>query len=65
MPEDLRGVGDMLLRAMRDVEAGDLKPEQANSLANLARSYVTIYDAGAAESRLARIEDAIAEDMAG
>jgi hypothetical protein len=35
MPEDLRDVGDMLLRAMLDDEAGDLKSERANSLANL------------------------------
>lgn len=65
LPEDLRDVGDWLLQAMADVRAGTMEPAQGNTLANLARSFVLLHEAGAAESRLSRIEEAIAEEAVG
>lgn len=50
---------------MESVRAGEMRPDRADGLANLARSYVLPHEAGAAESRLARIEDAIAEELVG
>ena len=64
MPKDLLDVGDVLLRAIRGVERGDVEPSAANALANLARAYVAVAESGRFERRIAEIEALLKERSA-
>jgi hypothetical protein len=57
---DLAGVQASLLRALRRVEDGEIEPNVANSMANLARAIVALSSAVTFEQRLAEVEAALA-----
>lgn len=56
LPADLKGVGEMLLQAMRDVRDDKLAPNKAQALAALANSYRSVYETGAVAVKLDEID---------
>lgn len=63
IPEDLRDVGDLLLAAIADVQAGTLETGRGNAVANLARAYVSVFQYGDVERRFAEIEAKLREKL--
>ena len=57
LPDDLKGVGAMLLQAMRDVRDGSLDPKQASALASLANAYRGVFEVGTLDAKLADIDE--------
>lgn len=56
MPDDMRGVSETILRAIGDVESGELLPAQAQAIATLARAYSDIWQASELLVRLEELE---------
>lgn len=59
LPETLRASITYTVRAMRDVAAGAMKPDQGAAIASLGTSLVRQYEAGVRLEQLASIEDLI------
>ena len=60
IPADLAGVREGLLEAFGEVRDGTMVAGTANALAVLARAIVNVYEAGEYESRIAALEDQLA-----
>lgn len=65
LPADLKDVQGALLRALAAVEGGDLDPQRANSMAAVARAYISAWQAGELEQRVAALESAADLGRAG
>lgn len=61
LPSDLQDVAGIILKALRDVEAGDLAPAQASAMSGLARAYCAVYESGLVDQRIKDLEALIAE----
>jgi hypothetical protein len=61
IPEDLRDVDDLLLKAIGDVRSGALEPMRAHAMANLALPYSSVFEDGDVERRIAEIESILKE----
>ncbi len=61
---DREEVESILLRAIRDVEAGSMTPATASALSQLARAFATIYESGLVEARIAEVEATIEKRVA-
>jgi len=62
LPARLRPVLDSLETAMTEVYDGSLEPKRAQAMASLARSMVTVMEAGVFEERLLKLEKRLEED---
>lgn len=65
MPEDMRGVSETILRAISDVESGELTPAQASAIATLSRAYSDIWQASELVLRLEELESKAANSARG
>ena len=62
LPARLRPVLGLLEKGVKEVYDGSLEPKKAHAMASLARSMVTVMEAGVFEERLLKLEQRLEED---